>query len=188
MEKPKLILIGGFLGAGKTTLISMAVQLLKSQNRKVGIITKDQAAGLVDTYVLEHDGFKVEEVSRSCFCCDFKGFFNAIFSLVNSFNCEIILAEPVGSCTDLSAILIQRLKSVYRNYIDLGTLSVMVDPLKLQRILINDCVTKVGSAYDQIIKDVIKTFEEQGFRFEIIAVKHFILEYSNPSYRHNEVW
>ncbi|MEH6681421.1 MAG: GTP-binding protein [Sediminicola sp.] len=133
MEKPKLVIVGGFLGAGKTTLLSVAAKALKLRNLKVGIITNDQATGLVDTHVLGVDGFDVEEVSGSCFCCDFTGFVRAIDTLISSHQCEVVLAEPVGSCTDLSATLVQPLKAYYGTYIDIAPLSVMADALKLQK-------------------------------------------------------
>lgn len=43
------VIIGGFLGAGKTTLITALSALLQEKGRRVGIITNDQASGLVDT-------------------------------------------------------------------------------------------------------------------------------------------
>jgi len=45
----RLILVGGFLGAGKTTLIGKLVRHLQSGGLRCGVITNDQAMGLVDT-------------------------------------------------------------------------------------------------------------------------------------------
>lgn len=146
MGKPKLILIGGFLGAGKTTLLSMAAHFLQSQAKKVGLITNDQAAGLVDTQILEFGGFNVEEVSGSCFCCDFNGFHNAINNLLEDFKCEVILAEPVGSCTDLYATLIRPLQSMFSEQLDVAPLFVLVDPFKLLKTM-NENGTEAGPGY-----------------------------------------
>ena len=49
MSKARYILIGGFLGAGKTTAILKLAEHLKAQHQRVGLITNDQAGGLVDT-------------------------------------------------------------------------------------------------------------------------------------------
>ena len=52
MQSTKLILIGGFLGAGKTSLMARAARVLKGQGKTVGLITNDQASDLVDTAFL----------------------------------------------------------------------------------------------------------------------------------------
>lgn len=147
MEKPKLILVGGFLGAGKTTLLSMAAQYLKNNHTKVGLITNDQAAGLVDTHILEYRGFEVQEISGSCFCCNFNGFYEAIDNLVRSYECDVILAEPVGSCTDLYATLIRPLKTYFGDLVELAPLSVLVDPLRLQHTVGETGLTTEGPGY-----------------------------------------
>ena len=109
-NKTDLILVGGFLGAGKTSLLWEVAKRLNEKGRKVGLITNDQASELVDTSFLETNNDIVEEVSGSCFCCNFGGFANAIAHLQEANNSDIILAEPVGSCTDLSATIMQTLK------------------------------------------------------------------------------
>jgi Ni2+-binding GTPase involved in maturation of urease and hydrogenase len=147
MLKTRLIIIGGFLGAGKTTLLASISQLLLQQGKKVGVITNDQAEGLVDTHVLLENGLTVKEIAGSCFCCDFDGLMEAALYLRDSKQCDFIIAEPVGSCTDLSATLMQPTKAYYLQYFDLAPLSVLCDPLRLKTILENINLTKDGSEY-----------------------------------------
>ncbi len=45
----RFLLIGGFLGAGKTTLIGELTRKLEGEGRKVALITNDQGQGLMDT-------------------------------------------------------------------------------------------------------------------------------------------
>lgn len=132
-----LILVGGFLGAGKTTLISSAAQILGNSGRKVGVITNDQAAELVDTTLLTQVGAGVEEVSGSCFCCNFNGFIQAARSLRQQ-GVDMILAEPVGSCTDLSATILQPIKRLYEGEFALAPLSVLVDPGRVREVLTDE--------------------------------------------------
>ena len=40
MKRHCIILIGGFLGAGKTTLMARAAALLLAQGKRVGLITE----------------------------------------------------------------------------------------------------------------------------------------------------
>ena len=63
----------------------------------------------MDTTFLESIGGVVLEVSGSCFCCNFNGFADAIQHISDQ-GIDMIVAEPVGSCTDLSATILQPLK------------------------------------------------------------------------------
>ena len=147
MTKTKLIIIGGFLGAGKTTLLHTAARLLEKEGKTVGLITNDQAKGLVDTHILSNNGISVQEIAGSCFCCDFDGLMEAALFLRDTAKCDTILAEPVGSCTDLSATLVQPIKSYYKQYFELTPLSVLIDPIRLKETLATDDNTKEGSGY-----------------------------------------
>ncbi|AKA67657.1 GTP-binding protein [Clostridium scatologenes] len=133
--KTRIILVGGFLGAGKTTLLWEAARKLTKQGKHVGLITNDQASELVDTAFLELTGGVVSEVSGSCFCCNFNGFTNAISNIKAKKHVDIIIAEPVGSCTDLSATIMQPLKEKLGNDLDISPLTVLVDPERLNDIL-----------------------------------------------------
>lgn len=135
MKKTKMILIGGFLGAGKTSMMRRAAEILKSQGHKVGLITNDQATNLVDTAFLEDVGDAVCEVSGSCFCCNFGGLRDAIDEVTEKTDGDITMAESVGSCTDLSATIMQPLKDMFSDYVDLAPLTVMADPEKLMNLL-----------------------------------------------------
>ena len=133
--KTRLILVGGFLGAGKTTLLWEAAQRLASRGLRVGLITNDQAPELVDTAFLLRGGVKVSEVNGSCFCCNFQGLLDAMSKVRAEANADVLIAEPVGSCTDLSATIVQPLKDRYRGELLVSPLSVMADPLRLSEIL-----------------------------------------------------
>ena len=132
--KTKLILAGGFLGAGKTTLLYEAAKELIAEGHKTGLITNDQAADLVDTVYLSKTGAGIEEVSGSCFCCNFPGFAEAIQALREN-GAKYIIAEPVGSCTDLSATILQPLKDKYADQLELSPFTVLIDPKRLKEIL-----------------------------------------------------
>ncbi|MDR2142012.1 MAG: MIP family channel protein [Deltaproteobacteria bacterium] len=133
MSIPKLVIIGGFLGAGKTTLMGRARQELASRGLKVGLVTNDQAKGLVDTAWLGGQP-KVVELTGSCFCCNFAGFERALNEL-SQWGAEVILAEPVGSCADLSATVIQPLKDLAKDKYQTAPFSVVLDPVRAQEVL-----------------------------------------------------
>ena len=47
--KTRIIILGSFLGAGKTTMLGKAAKHLSKRGHKVGLITNDQVSELVDT-------------------------------------------------------------------------------------------------------------------------------------------
>ena len=64
----RFVMVGGFLGAGKTTTLARLARHYMSRGQSVGIVTNDQAADLVDTKSLRSQGFEVGEVAGACFC------------------------------------------------------------------------------------------------------------------------
>lgn len=135
MTRTHLILVGGFLGAGKTTLLWQAAERLMADGKRVGLITNDQAPDLVDTAWLAGHGLNVSEVAGSCFCCNFDGLLDAADQIKAAGPVDVLIAEPVGSCTDLSATILQPLKDKYRQEFTLGPLSVLADSKRLRAVL-----------------------------------------------------
>src|SRR5688572_17698540 len=109
----RFVMVGGFLGAGKTTTLGRLARHYTSRGLCVSIVTNDQAANLVDTNSLRSQGFDVGAVAGSCFCCNFNGLMSTIENLGETRLPDVILAEPVGSCTDLVATVIQPLKRLF---------------------------------------------------------------------------
>lgn len=135
MGTTRLILVGGFLGAGKTTMLWEAARRIMERGQRIGLITNDQAPDLVDTAILLHNDVKVAEVSGSCFCCNLNGLMNAMKQVRDEANADVIIAEPVGSCTDLSATIIQPLRENMGRELLISPLSVMADPERLTAIM-----------------------------------------------------
>ncbi len=135
MTRPDYVMIGGFLGAGKTTAIGAYAQWLAERGRRVGLITNDQSVGLVDTVLLGSRGFAVEEITGGCFCCRFNSLIEASERLTESTRPDVFIAEPVGSCTDLRASVSFPLSKIYGEQYRVAPLSVLVDPLRALRVL-----------------------------------------------------
>lgn len=129
------IMIGGFLGAGKTTLIQRFARYLDDRGTRVGLITNDQGAGLVDSAIGRANHFPVEEISGGCFCCRFNSLIDAATSLTTASRPDVFLAEPVGSCTDLVATVSLPLQKIYGDDYTVAPLSVLVDPIRAGQIL-----------------------------------------------------
>ena len=134
-EPVRYIMIGGFLGAGKTTAVARLARHLTDQGKRVGLICNDQSSGLVDTTLLRSKGFQVEEIIGGCFCCRFSSLLDAADNLSRVSRPDLFLAEPVGSCTDLVATVSYPLRRIYGERFTVAPLSVMIDPLRAARIL-----------------------------------------------------
>lgn len=134
MIKPRYVMIGGFLGAGKTTAILHLTERLTRQGLKVGVIMNDQSTGLVDTATTAAHGYQVEEVAGGCFCCRFNSLVDAAERLSAAAVPDVFIAEPVGSCTDLKATVAYPLRRMYGDNYEIAPLSVVVDPLRALRI------------------------------------------------------
>jgi Ni2+-binding GTPase involved in maturation of urease and hydrogenase len=135
MDKARYIMIGGFLGAGKTTAILRLAEHLHAYGKRVGLITNDQARGLVDTARVSADQWPVEEIAGGCFCCRFNSLVEASQRLAQHAQPDVFIAEPVGSCTDLVATVSFPLRRMYGDDYRVAPLSVLVDPIRALRIL-----------------------------------------------------
>ena len=131
----RFIMVGGFLGAGKTTALARLARHYLHRGQKVGLVTNDQAQDLVDTTSLRAQGFPVEEVPGACFCCRFDDLVGRVGMLEASERPDVILAEPVGSCTDLVATVVQPLKDLYASRFSVAPYAVLFKPSHGLRIL-----------------------------------------------------
>lgn len=134
-SKTRFVLIGGFLGAGKTTLIGQLAKQYAAAGKRVGIITNDQADNLVDTQNFRSQGFDVGEVAGACFCCSFDDLVATADQLSGDQVPDVLLAEPVGSCTDLVATVILPLQQILGDRFELAPFGVLLKPSHGARIL-----------------------------------------------------
>lgn len=124
----RFVMVGGFLGAGKTTAIARLARSYIARGLQVGLVTNDQAYGLVDTQSLRSQGFAVGEVTGACFCCKFNDLVATASQLAADSQPDVILAEPVGSCTDLVATVVEPLRKLYADRFEVGSLAVLLKP------------------------------------------------------------
>jgi len=131
----RIACIGGFLGAGKTTALVEAARNLIARGVRVGVITNDQGRHLVDTALVRSLGLQTEEITGGCFCCRFTEFVKHASRVVDQLRPDIILAEAVGSCTDLAATVYEPLRRFHVAEFEPAPLSVFVEPLRIQELL-----------------------------------------------------
>lgn len=138
MKETKLIIIGGFLGAGKTTTILRVAENLVKNGYKIGIVTNDQGTDLVDTHFLASSGFSVLQVEGGCFCTNIDDFLEKIERLAINELPDIIIAEPIGSSADLIGKVFRPLNDKKGGVINICPLTIIVDPKRIKRLLLDN--------------------------------------------------
>ena len=96
MEKTKIDIISGFLGAGKTTLIK---KLLKDafQGEQVILIENEFGEIGIDGGFLKEAGIQIREMNSGCICCSLVGDFGAsLKEVISKYHPDRILIEPSG--------------------------------------------------------------------------------------------
>jgi G3E family GTPase len=96
MEKTKIDIISGFLGAGKTTLIK---KLLKDafQGEQVVLIENEFGEIGIDGGFLKDAGVQINEMNSGCICCSLVGDFGAsLKEVISKYHPDRILIEPSG--------------------------------------------------------------------------------------------
>lgn len=131
--RPIIVPLGGFLGAGKTTLILAASRVLKARGVRVAAILNDQGNNLVDTGFVAANRIAADQVTGGCFCCRFSELIDAAERL-QEYSPDVIFAEAVGSCTDISATTLQPLKLYYSRQFRLAPYTVLVDPERAREL------------------------------------------------------
>jgi G3E family GTPase len=144
-KKPvKLIFSGGFLGSGKTTALGALAKRLLDKGLRIGIITNDQSGNLADTLIvrqmLNELNVPVEEVVAGCFCCKFDELVDQMEKILVH-NPDILMGEPVGSCTDFVAAVAHPIKIHYKDAFIFAPFSTIVDPDRVRELLLKETET-----------------------------------------------
>ena len=101
----------------------------------MAIITNDHASELVDTHNLRSQGFHVGEIPGACFCGNLDDLTSAVDSLALFGRPDVVLVEPVGSCTDLAASVIRPLRRLYPERFEAAPYVVLLKPAHAAKIL-----------------------------------------------------
>ena len=127
----KVDIISGFLGAGKTTLIS---KLLKEAltGEQVVLIENEFGEIGIDGGFLKDSGIEIKEMNSGCICCSLVGDFGtSLKEVVDKYHPDRIIIEPsgVGKLSDV----IKAVKDLHiENEIKLNSASTVADASKVK--------------------------------------------------------
>lgn len=92
----KILIISGFLGAGKTTFIN---QMIKATKREYVIFENEFSDINIDKDILkeENNELNIYEFTNGCICCNMKGdFTSSLIVIQNTLNPDYLIIEPSG--------------------------------------------------------------------------------------------
>ena len=169
----KILLVSGFLGAGKTTFIK---ELAKNINLEFVVLENEYADIGVDKDFLDEKNLNVWEMSEGCICCSMKGDFkSSIKKIYSEINPEYLVVEPTG--IGMLSSIIENIREINNNDIEI------LSPLTLIDITsFNEYLETFNNFFIDNLKNtgkVMLTKLENSNHFEIENIKNEILRINN---------
>jgi len=149
----RVIVIGGFLGSGKTSTIIRLGTELSAQGKKVAIIVNEIGEVGIDGDVISKYGLDTTELTSGCICCSLKVNMKITISLLmKDFQPDILLIEPTGIA----------FPQVIKNEINL---------MDLRGTVVAPLVTLIdGSRFKQLMKEVKHFSMRQIIDAEVLGI------------------
>ena len=144
--------LGGFLGAGKTTLARALARRLRSRGERVAIVTNDQGDSLVDTWLCREASDDVREIAGGCFCCRYPELESALLAAADA-GATTTIAEAVGSCTDLVATVLAPLADRCAGRLTIRPLAIVVDPWRVIEVIAGGLPSDVAFLFRKQIEE-----------------------------------
>ncbi len=93
----QILVISGFLGSGKTSILMPFVKRLVAKGKKVAIIENEIGKIGVDDLYLKENGLHVKEIYHGCICCNLRtNLIRSLIELERDYKPEVIVMEPTG--------------------------------------------------------------------------------------------
>jgi len=93
----KCMIIGGFLGSGKTTTIRKLIEYLGAQGQRIAIIVNEIGEIGIDGDTVSEGGVETREITNGCVCCTLRiSMEYTIKNLITSYHPDTIIIEPTG--------------------------------------------------------------------------------------------
>ena len=169
----KILLVSGFLGAGKTTFIK---EMAKNINLEFVVLENEYADIGIDGDFLDEKNLNVWEMSEGCICCSMKGDFkSSIKKIYFEINPEYLVIEPTG--VGMLSSIIENIREINNNDIEI------LSPLTLIDITsFNEYLETFNNFFIDNLKNtgkVILTKLENYNPFDIENIKNEIFKINN---------
>ena len=169
----KILLVSGFLGAGKTTFIK---EMAKNINLEFVVLENEYADIGIDGDFLDEKNLNVWEMSEGCICCSMKGDFkSSIKRIYSEINPEYLVIEPTG--VGMLSSIIENIREINNDDIEI------LSPLTLIDITsFNEYLETFNNFFIDNLKNtgkVILTKLENYNPFDIENIKNEIFKINN---------
>ena len=169
----KILLVSGFLGAGKTTFIK---EMAKNINLEFVVLENEYADIGIDGDFLDEKNLNVWEMSEGCICCSMKGDFkSSIKRIYSEINPEYLIIEPTG--VGMLSSIVENIREIDNNDIEI------LNPLTLIDVTsFNEYLETFNNFFIDNLKNtgkVILTKLENYNPFDIENIKDEILKINN---------
>ena len=191
----KVLIISGFLGAGKTTFIKEMIEKTKKQ---FAIMENEYGEVGIDGKLLEDVNtdkqINIYELTEGCICCSIKAdFSNSVLTIANAIDPQYLIVEPTG-VGKLSAI-IENIKKITYEKIQLLKPITIVDVNNIQNnikkypdiyinqienssnIILSKCEGKSQEELEQIKQELLKISKDA--KIQTTHYKNFDKSYFN---------
>lgn len=137
----KILIVSGFLGAGKTTLIR---EMANKTKRDFVIMENEYGDVDIDSNMLKDEGMNIWELTEGCVCCSMKqDFATSILTIANSLDPEFLIVEPTG---------VAKLGNIINN----------IRQIEYERIILLKPITVIdGNSFDSFISSYDNIYIDQ---------------------------
>lgn len=174
-DKPTVLILSGFLGSGKTTVLMQLIARLRDKHGdgfRIAIIENEVGSASVDSSIIQDAGYSVTEMLSGCVCCTLIGqLVPALEKLSAELDPHLVILEATGMATP---------DTMRDNIVKYGRFPVRVAAivdasrwtriLRALRILLEGqiepadviCINKVDLADADMLEDVERTVREMN--------------------------
>ena len=101
--KPRVIILSGFLGSGKTTVLVRMIERLRQREGegfRMAIVENEIGSASVDSSIIQEAGYSVTEMLSGCVCCTLIGqLIPALQKLEKELEPHLVILEATGMAT-----------------------------------------------------------------------------------------
>ena len=128
-----LLLVAGFLGSGKTTLVIQLAKAARQSGCRVAILVNEIGEIGIDDQLMRQLALNVSELTSGCICCTLSGdLVNTLQMLDDDYQPDVVLLEPSGVAEPDNIL---KMLPYYRGRPLASSRSItLIDPLRAQML------------------------------------------------------
>lgn len=130
----KLLVVSGFLGSGKTTLITRLAEAAVKRDLAVAVVVNEIGDIGIDDQYMRRLGMNVWEILGGCICCTLAGNLSeTIDQILSQYQPDLMILEPSGAA-DLKSV--DQVLQHYEEQAQFATQKiVLIDPVRFQMLM-----------------------------------------------------